>query len=463
MLHPLFPFFLLALAGANAWADPFDGPLTPAALVREVLARNPDLPAMRAAWAAARARIAQESTFDDPVVSYGFAPGTVGEPQLDFGQTASLAVKLPWPGKLALRGDAAAREAEAVGQSVAEARLALTEAARRAFADWVFVHRALALDGEDRKRLERLQQLAEVRYASGRASRQDALHARVELALRDHRRLVLERRRREVRTRINTLLLRDPRAPLPPPGELPPPQDLSALAQLRARALAADPRLRALAARLEAAHRRVQLARRAFWPDFTLGGGYNSLWTDTHKRLTLGASINIPLPGRRRARLDQARAETLRLEARLRQRRAQVLEDLQDVYDRVGESRHTIRLYRTRLLPLARQSLAAAKSAYVAGSGDFLDLLTAEKEWIAVRLQLARAAVTICSAWRPWRGSAAGRWRHEGALVAADFRCAGDGMGGGQGLSACRTLSGQGGGRTGNPQGRTQSGDGVDS
>ncbi len=387
----LFAFFVFLPAAWGGQAPSFTGPLRLDALVAEVLARNPDVTAMRAAWDAARAHIAQESAFPDPVLSYGFAPRTIGQSDLDYGQTASLALTLPWPGKQALKGEAAGHEAEAADQALAAVRLALVEAARQAFADWFYIHRALALDLEDRRLLERLAHLARVRYASGRAARQDALRAEVEIALRAQRRLVLARRRSEIRARLNALLLRTSDAPLPEPAALPAASALPPLAQLRRQALAHHPRLRALAARLAASRQRIALARREFWPDLTLRGGYNSLWADERKRFTLGVAVNLPLPGRRRARLDQAEAEALRRQAEYHSLEAEILRQLQSAYDRVNETRRTLDLYRRRLVPLAGQSLEAARDAYAAGGGDFLDVLDAAKRLIAVRLQLARA------------------------------------------------------------------------
>jgi len=382
--------FVWVLAFA-ATAQPLQEPLQLGTLVTEVLRHNPDLPAMRAAWQAAKARVAQESALDDPVLSYGFAPRTIGKRDLDFGQTAALSLRLPWPGKLALAEEAAELEAEAAGNDVASVRLRLIEATRQAFADWCFIHEALAINRSDRKRLIQIRRLAEVRYASGRTSRQDALQAEVESALLDHRWIVLERRRREILARLNTLLLRTPDAPLPPPHGLPDPPPLPPLDHLRDLALGRHPALRALAVRRQANRRREALAKRRFFPDLTLRAGYNSLWLDERKRLTVGASIPLPLPGRRRARLDEVRAQGQRLAFRWQAQRARILERLQRAYEAVVESEHVIRLYRKRLLPLAEDNLAAARADYAGGGGDFVALLTAEKHLCGVRLQLARS------------------------------------------------------------------------
>lgn len=365
--------------------------LDSARLVEMVLARNPDLPAMQAAWEAARARIEQAEALDDPTLSYTVAPRTVSVAGLDFGQRLYFSQRLPWPGKRDLRGDAARTESDAAQEGIKQARLRLAEAAKAAYADWYFVHAAIRINRINKSLLQEFRNIAEIKYTAGRASKQDALRAEVEVALLEHRDIVLDRRRSEVLAVLNTLLQRLPDASLPPPADLPETIPLPPVAQLRAAALEVHPDLRALAARIRAGRSRVALAERDFYPDIQLSAGYNSLWNQQEKRLTVGVGINIPLQGKRRAARDQAKAGLLRLGLERKSKVSQVLGAVQRAYDRVRESAHVIALYRDRLLPLAEENLAAARADYQAGSGDFLDLITAEKNLMQTQLQLERA------------------------------------------------------------------------
>ena len=51
--------------------------------------------------------------------------------------------KVPWPGKRALRGSAAAAEADAMKGDIGDARLRLAEAARTAFYDYYLARRQM--------------------------------------------------------------------------------------------------------------------------------------------------------------------------------------------------------------------------------------------------------------------------------------------------------------------------------
>ncbi|MDQ7073883.1 MAG: TolC family protein [Gammaproteobacteria bacterium] len=361
--------------------------LTSSHLVAAVLARHPDISAMEAAWSAANVRVEQARAFDDPVLSYTLAPQTVGAKGVAVGQKWSLSQRLPWPGKRDLRVKVARAESDVAFVGIEQMRLKLTEISKAVYADWYFVHAALRINGINRSLLQAFQNIAEIKYSAGRASQQDVLRAEVEQMLLEHRDIRLERRRRNTLASINTLLQRLPDQPLPLPMGLPDPISLPTVEQLRTRALETHPALRMLAARTEASRYRSSLVERDDYPDIKLSAGYNSLWNQSEKQFTVGASINIPLQDTRSAAKVEARAMTLSLDFQQRAKVSQLMGDVQHALENVRESERVLSLYQTRLLPLAQENLQAAQSDYEAGSGNFLDLISAEKSVMQTRLQ----------------------------------------------------------------------------
>lgn len=94
-----------------------------------VLARNPTLAEMVAAWKAAQDRFPQVTSLDDPMF------GATGSPRIfshtdDGGYRFEISQKIPWCGKLALHGDNALAEARAAGDDVETTRLQLVEMPR---------------------------------------------------------------------------------------------------------------------------------------------------------------------------------------------------------------------------------------------------------------------------------------------------------------------------------------------
>lgn len=357
-----------------------------------VLEANPGLAAMRAAAEAAAYRIDPAGSLADPILSYGAAPLTADSnrglnQKLDFSQ------KIPWPGTLAAREAAARHEAVVADRNVDALRLHVVAKAKAAYAEWRFVASALDIHHAIQTLLDELIATAQTRYAAGRALKQDVLQAEVERADLDNQELRLFRQQTTVLARINALLNRAPDAPLPNAAPIPlrpPPATLEALQTL---ALAQHPELSRLDAQVSASKSRVTLAEKAFYPDFQLGVGYNSLWDDADKRPTIGVSINVPLGrSKRKSELNRARADTRRAEWSLIERRAELLADLAQTRAEVLEAQASVTLYQDELVPLASEYLEAAVADYQSGTGAFLNVITAEQRKLSTDLGLARAS-----------------------------------------------------------------------
>ncbi len=143
-------------------------------LIQEVLARNPELVAARKQWEAVTNRITQARSLDDPILSlqlWNF-PQNFNVMQTQ-NNIFGLSQNLPFPGKLALKGNVASRSAE------------MTEQAVRA------------------KELELVRQfvaIANAKFRAGKGSQADVLKAQVELSMLFQHLPVLEQRRETVET-----------------------------------------------------------------------------------------------------------------------------------------------------------------------------------------------------------------------------------------------------------------------
>ncbi|MHB8884374.1 MAG: TolC family protein [Methylovirgula sp.] len=360
------------------------------AFVQYVLTRNPDIKVQESGHNAAVARIASAGALDDPIVSYAPAPLTMGS-SLGYGQMAQLSQAVPWPGTLDLRVQAATAQAKAAEYQVIDARLRQASQARATYADWYYVYQALAINKQTIKLVEHLKSVAEAAYSSGQAPQQDVLQAEVELTRLRNQSLELERRRLTVQAAINTLLDVDPSTPVDPPGNLPRPTFGRSIKELTAAALAQYPGLMSADAEVAAGDDRVELAKKAFYPNFNFIAGVNTLMNDPRQQLTVGVAINIPISGRHSGELDEAHANLSQSEAKLDALRGQLLNKLKQTYAAINQISHTINLYNKQLVPLATLNLKAAEADYSAGTGDFLKLITAEQQYLLIKLERERA------------------------------------------------------------------------
>lgn len=377
-------------ANQNKTAEPAER-LTAEGLAARVLEANPGLVAIEAAAEAAAFRVDPAGSLDDPMLSYGVAPLTAGDDRsinqrIDFNQ------KIPWPGTLAARESAARYDALAAERDVDARRLRVIAQAKAAYAEWYFVHAALKIHDATQALLDELIATAETRYATGRALKQDVLQAEVERTDLDNHLLRLLRLKATVQARINALLNQTPNAPLPPADVIPKAIDLPAFESMQGLALSRHPELAQLDARISASVNRITLAEKAFYPDFQVGVGYNSLWDNVDKRPIFGISINVPLDrSKRRSDLGRAQAEKRRAEWILIERRAELLADLTQARAEVVEAQSSVDLLRDQLLPLSTEYLEAAITDYQSGSGSFLNVITAEQRALNTELALARA------------------------------------------------------------------------
>jgi outer membrane protein TolC len=359
-------------------------------LVDAVLARNPTLGALRAAVREAASRAESAGSLDDPVLAYSLAPQTITGERLS--QAINLTQEIPWPGTLALRKEAARSEVEAAGQELAGLRLDITAAAKAGFAEWYYVHRALQINAANKDLLIELRNVAETQYAAGRATQQDVIQAEVEHARLLDEALSLQREQRSIQAQLNALLDRAPGEYLAPPAEVGPadlPPDLQVLQEI---AIESHPELKQLQAQLEASRSRVDLAGKDFYPGFELMAGYDTFWDADEQRFTVGVGVNVPWDrSKYRALKDAAQADAMQAQWELADRRAQLLAALARARAEVAESVEVIELHHSLLVPLAEDSLNAAEADYRAGSGDFLDVITAENRKLMAELEFARA------------------------------------------------------------------------
>jgi outer membrane protein TolC len=360
------------------------------ALVEQVLAANPSLAQMRAAWQAASARYPQAVSLPDPMFGTMIAPASIGSNQVDFGYRLELSQKIPLPGKRELRGQAALAEASAAEEDVQDMRLQLIESTKNAFYDVYLVERGLFVNAEGLSVLQGFQKNAETRYKTGLVPQQDVLQASVEIGRQRQRRLVLERMRRVALARLNTLLHRVPDGPLPPPPQkIDITPSLPEASLLRATALAQRSDLKALAERLRAEQAALALAHKEFCPDFEVTAAYDTIMGNGPTRdlaPQVGLRIDLPIrQARRYGAMAEAEARVAQRQAELAKQIDQVAFQVQEAYEQVREGEQSVRLYDETILAAAQANIKSAESAYITGKVPFLTLMEAQRGLVELK------------------------------------------------------------------------------
>jgi cobalt-zinc-cadmium efflux system outer membrane protein len=173
---------------------------------------------------------------------------------------------------------------------------------------------------------------------------------------------------------------------------------------VRARALEARPELDAAGAELARADTLVEIARREYKPDVTLGATYGlvtarsdlapgiTVPNDGKDVFGLSVSVNLPIKrGRLDAGLEEATEQRLAAVEHRRDVSASVDRAVGELVERLRLSGEQVGLFERVLLIQAEQSLRSAESGYAAGNLNSLDLLDAERVLLEVRTGIERA------------------------------------------------------------------------
>ncbi len=115
--------------------------------VTVAMEKNPGLAAIRARYEAMAAIPSQQSSLPDPVLSFGAVNIPLDSFDLDQENMTQMQVgisqKFPFPGKLGLKEESAAFEAEAALEQVGEARLSLVKNTRTTWWDIFYLQKSL--------------------------------------------------------------------------------------------------------------------------------------------------------------------------------------------------------------------------------------------------------------------------------------------------------------------------------
>lgn len=399
--------------GPRAYATYGDESL--AALIEEGLANNAGVQAAWAGWQASLHRVPQAAARPDPML---MLTQHVRPPETRVGpQIAMLSVSQRFPGfgKLGLRGEAAAAAAVEHQEMHEAQRAELVRLVKRAWYDLAFIDRALAVNRESEELLQRYEALARTRYAQGFGLQADVVRMQAEYTRALSRRDDLERQRADAEATLAMLLGR----PVALPGEgLEPAENVAAEAvepaalppvTAEAGALAetgrrARPEIRAAVRRVEGREHAVALARRARWPDFTVGIVWGALLgrRDPAGRLmpppengkdvfSLTAGVNVPVFGQRYdAGVREAAESVAQACAAYRGAVDEMERAVRSTLSRIRSTERQLALFEDALLPQTEQALYSTEAAYSTGTAGVIDLLDGERRLLDVRLGLAR-------------------------------------------------------------------------
>ena len=396
--------FLIAIFTAIALAEDKADVLKIRWVIDEALRMNPGLQSANLRWDASAEKVLQEKALDDPVMGFTYF-GEQDQTRVGEKQAAFMASqKIPFYGKLRLKGEVAEKEAKVFGEKYRTLEREVVAKAKSSFYELFWVHKSINIDEENKGLLQRFVKIAEVKYATAKATQQDVLKAQVELSRIVNELITLEQLKETAIARINTLLNRHPDAPLGTPEEIDITELTVSLEDLYEKAKEISPELSILKYRIERDKAAYELAKKQYYPDFTFGLNYNlindlptsvmsSPIGESRDSYTGTLSMNIPIFQKRKydAGVREADAKLKSSEKAYKNMENVTLFGVKDYHFKVQTAERLVKLYRDSIIPQAEQSLKAAEIGYQAGQVDFLNLIDSQRVLLDFNLAFYRA------------------------------------------------------------------------
>lgn len=388
-------------------------------LLAVAVQRNPRIVAAQRRVEAAQARENPPGLRPDPKLSLGLRNFPVSRPGFqDFMTMKMIGISqmIPYPGKLQIERNIAAREVDAV---VAQQRMVMADvehAVQNAFYDLVFVDRALEVVTRNHALLVAVAQSAEGQYAAGRSTQAEVIQARLAATRLAEQAAVLTEQRRSVVAQLNALRDLPSETAIDAAGDVARvmravARDTAATAHFMSASLGArvtdspfpslqelqtmatrtNPELVEMDAQIATQSVRVLRARKDHLPDIDvmLEYGQRSGFSDM-----VSATVSIPLGVQKKRKQDllsmAANDELSALRAEHMAHRNKVHADIARLVSEVERQRTQLALYRVSILPLAQMAVQSTNVSFQVGRSALTTVLEAQAALFNNELAYAR-------------------------------------------------------------------------
>ena len=379
VLHYLFltGLFILLYAVVAA-AEPL--PLQP--LIDEALKNSPEIRAAESRAAASQFKIPQAKSLPDPMVMFGYQ--NEGTNKITFNEMPdsqfmfSASQMFPFPGKRALKGEMAARDAESQAASYRAAQLKTVSRVKELYYDLFLSYKNLDLIKDRVALFSRLEDAALARYSSGTGMQQDVLMAQTEKYMLLEKEEMFRQKIQSTEAMLNTVVGRDVNAPLGRPEEPEYTPFGREMSELLAVAFDRSPEIKSREKMVAAAEAKIRMAKKEYYPDFTLTGNYGLRGREFPDMWSFTTAINIPLYYKTKQKQAVHEAEASLTEARSELEAAKLMlsSGIRDNYSMLKAAERLMELYQHGLIPKTYQDFEAVLAGYTTGKSDALTVIS---------------------------------------------------------------------------------------
>ncbi|KAA3616781.1 MAG: TolC family protein [Calditrichaeota bacterium] len=370
-------------------------------LIVEGIANNPQLHAFYTKSQADLAKIPQAGSLPDPMISLNIlnlpTDNYVFDQEPMTGKQVAIKQKFPFPGKLGLKEQIAQKGADVSNANWQELKIQLIRNIKSTYYDLYFVDEAISTTEKNRELLVEFVNIAEQKYTVGKGVQQDVLKAQVELSKMLDRLINLKQKREKIEARLNALLNRKINQPFGKTEKISYQElkiDQETIEQL---ILQKRPLFSAWQLRIEQNDKKVALAKKQYWPDFSFFAAYSQ--RDVLQNgmggadfLSAGITLDIPLYFWRKQRKQVEEKQLFRksIEHSYGNIKLKTFSALDNAITDLAKNDERLELYETGIIPQAAQSLQSAMIGYQTDKVDFLTLVNNQMTLFNLELEYER-------------------------------------------------------------------------
>jgi len=378
-------FFVFSLAfGSYASAEE----LKLQDLIDEALAKSPEILASQYRVGASQYRIPQAKSLPDPMVMFGYQNEgwnrySFGEMQMSWWMF-SASQMVPFPGKLALKGEMASRESESLRAVYDSSRLKVVNKVKELYYDLFLAYKNIDLLGDRTALFSRIEDAATARYSSGMGLQQEVLMAQTEKYMLLEKEEMQKQKIQSLEAMLNSTIGREVNSSLGRPSEPFPTVYARSTDEMLKMAYENSPEIRSKERMVAASEAKVRMAEKEYYPDFTITGNVMKRKGEFEDMWSLTTAINIPLfyKTKQRQAVNEAKASLSEARNELEATKLMLASTLRDNYSMLKSAERLMELYRDGLIPKTYQDFESAIAGYVAGKVEALTVISRLKALI---------------------------------------------------------------------------------
>lgn len=368
-------------------------------LIKSAMQNNASLKSKKLAWQSLIQKYPQAIALNDPRISYSKAIRPIETRLGSQNHVLSLNQRIPYPGKLDLKGEIVWSEIKMAKVSYNKTSRDLVVKIKKSFHELVYLENAIQLSLKNKKLLETINHISTADYASNTSTLNDIAKAQSQYAQVSYDVQLLKELRSTEKTRINTLLNRHPEQAFRIHYYTRKPTKLAhSLIRLYQWAEGNEALLIANLA-IEKRAGEKKLASYTDLPDFDIGLRYNQIGSGLsglsnidNDGLSVSVSINIPLNfEKNNAVKEQARLNQLKSIEDKKVIRHSLRNNIKGIYFKLNNSYRLITLYGDNLIPQANRAMQISQLQYRQNKGSIANYLTTQSTWLNFQLAYQRA------------------------------------------------------------------------